>query len=58
MYWGLRLLTLFAMVLKEVSFLDPSSMVLKEPLFMHVLRLDGLGGAGFGSVFGTFGGWS
>ena len=31
MYWGLRLLTLFAMVLKEVSFLDPSSMVLKEP---------------------------
>ena len=43
MYWGLRFLTLFTMVLKEVdfwsfspmvlkvSFLDPSSMVLKEP---------------------------
>ena len=31
MYRGLRLLTLFAMVLKEVSFLDPSQMVLKEP---------------------------
>ena len=48
MYWGLRFLTLFAMVLKqvdfwpfspmvlkEVSFLDPSSMVLKEPFFAH-----------------------
>ena len=30
MYQGLRLLTLFTMVLKEVSFLDPSWMVLKE----------------------------
>ena len=40
MYWGLRLLTLFTMVLKEVkwswkvSFLDPSQMVLKEPFLL------------------------
>ena len=52
MYWGLRLLTLFTMVLKEVkwswkvSFLDPSWMVLKEPFLcmfwgsMALLLLD------------------
>ena len=46
MYQGLRLLTLFTMVLKEVSFLDPSWMVLKEPFLctfwgsMALLLLD------------------
>ena len=71
MYQGLRFLTLFAMVLKEVdfwsfsamvlkevSFLDPSSMVLKEPFFLHILRIDGLERTRFGSIFGTFSGWS
>ena len=38
MYWGLRFLTLFIMVLKEVSFLGPSSMVLKEP-FLHMFEI-------------------
>ena len=46
MYRGLRLLTLFTMVLKEVSYLDPSWMVLKEPFlctfwgFMALVLLD------------------
>ena len=44
MYWGLRLLTLLAMVMKEVSFLDPSWMVLKEPFlftFWGSMALEG-----------------
>ena len=41
MYQGLRFLTLFAMVLKEVDFWPFSPMVLKEVLFLDPL-LDGL----------------
>ena len=41
MYWGLRFLTLFAVVLKEVDFWPFSLMVLKEVSFLDPL-LDGL----------------
>ena len=41
MYRGLRLLTLFTMVLKEVSFLDTSRMVLKGHFYLTFYYLHG-----------------